>query len=401
MVSSEKNINSTKHNTAETGLRNEHLILSLLRKHGPLSQTQLRKLASMQSSTASSIVGRLREKQLILEEQGQSKKRGKKPVIVRINPMASPIIGIEINPGNVFLGLFDFNCKLIESVKAPIGQERKPATVLDILEMNLRGLLAKHNIPEQKLLGIGIALSGSISPEGIVTLASPLGWKDVPLREMVLSKFSAPVTIHTTKVRLLAEDYPENSNILYINVGNGVGGHVICDGHLIHGATNRHAEFGHIVMDPNGPTCGCGQKGCLETFISAPAIAEKIINDVTSGTKTTLTGSVSKNTINEDVIKAWAQAVDEGDRYAKKILDQFCRQIGWAAMIAINCYDPNVVMLAGYVIEKCYDHVEKAINERMKTQVYDYSARKIEIVKAKAGEKALITGVARAILSNT
>lgn len=386
----------------DAGLRNERLVIALLRRHRELSQAQLCKLAGLSSSTASYIVGRLRQKGLIRERPGESRKRGAKPVIVSIDPRGRLIVGAELSPSRVHLGLFDFNGELIEGVYAPLGTDHAPPRVLDVLEINLRGLLGKHRIDEERLLGVGVTLSGSITREGVVALSSPLGWKDVPLRELLQARFRAPVSVHTTRVRLLAELSlrPDlaSRNVLCLNVANGVGAHMIVDGQLLHGATDRAGELGHVIFDPDGPACGCGHRGCLEASISGPALAARIRRDLEAGRATVLAGRVAPDDLPESVVAAWGAALAEGDAYAAELRELLAHYISRAATIAINCFDPDVLILTGYVCEQCPDDLIDAIQRRVPTDVYDSAARQVRIVLAQAGEQALIQGVAAAVL---
>ncbi len=388
-----------------TGLRNERLVLALLKEHGSLSQSQLCELAHLNSSTASYIVSRLREKDLILETRGKSNKRGAKPVIVSINPNGRFVVGVEINPSNLVLGLFNFNYELLETIMAPIAGTLAPENILTLLEINLHGIMGKHNVAENKLLGIGITLSGSIAEDGQVLLSSPLGWKNVPLKTMLNSRFACPITIHTTSVRVLAETSIDpalsSSNMLYVNVGNGVGCNMIVDGNLVRGSTNRFGELGHMIIDPAGPACGCGHKGCLEAFISGPALAKKIKNDITAGTETEIKNTLDQNDIPEEIVQKWGQALQAGDNYALELQNFLADYLSKAVTTAINCYDPDVVMLAGYVTSQCTDFLAEAIKKRISTDVYDNSARQINITPAKAGMEALIRGVATAILNQS
>ena len=386
------------------GLRNENLVLAILQKHGELSQSQLCKRAGLSSSTTSYIIGRLRDKGLIIETQGQSDRRGAKPVIVSINPLGRFAVGVEITPDHIFMGIFNFNCELIESVRVPLADDHSPENVAKLLEINARGLLSKHAVTEDKVAGIGIMLSGSISKDGIVQLSSPLGWKAVPLKQMLQSQFAAPISIHTTRVRLLAENSVEQDvtfqNMLYLNVGNGVSGHAVVDGRLIHGSTNRSGEVGHIVIDPQGPVCGCGHKGCLEACVGGPAIAKKIRADIASGVATTLKEQVTKDDSPETVALKWGKAVAANDPYALRVRNMIADYLSKAAAIAINCYDPEVVMLAGYVCEQCQDFLIEQIQSRITTDVFDNLASSITIIPAQAGELSLILGVATAVFQD-
>lgn len=396
-----------KSNTIDSknaGLRNEKLVLQIIRQHGELSQSHICKLTGLGSSTVSYITGRLREKNLILERTGQSNNRGAKPVILSINPEGRFIISISINPSHVVVGLFDFTCRLKEKIDVALDGDNSVQNVCSVAEITAHGLLGKYKISEQDLLGIGVVLSGTISPEGVVKLSSPLGWKDVALKEILSEKFQCDTAIYSTRVRFLAEIRvdPElvSKSALYLNVADGVGGTLFADGRIIDGATGRFAELGHIVVDSNGPLCGCGHKGCLEAFVSGPAIAKKIRADIDSGIDSSLTSQITADDIAEDVVSKWGQAIVRGDSYSMKVRENVAAHLSRIAAMAIDCFDPQVVVLAGYVLNQSIDYFATAIKARLGTDVYDNQSRKIEITQAKAGKDVLINAVATAILQD-
>ena len=393
--------NQSPIDSRNAGIRNELLVLNILRANSRMSQSQLCRQADLSSSTVSYIIGRLREKNLIIEEHGQSVSRGAKPVLISINPIGRFALGIEINPTDIFAGLFNFNCKLIENIRTSIIAEQNVGEIVRLLEITARGLLSKHNIAERMVAGIGLTVSGSISKDGVVELSSPMGWKAVPLRAMLQERFDCPVSVHATRVRLLAEKIIDPTltaqNVLYINVASGVGGHIISDGHLSHGADNRSGEIGHIVLDANGPHCGCGHKGCLEAYISGHALAEKIRNDLVTA-NSQLASMIAESDLPTGVLAKWGQAIKNNDAYALQVQQYVADKLAPVAAIAINCYDPEVVILAGYVCMECFDHLAEAIRQHIATDVFDNLSRQISIVPAKAGDKALIIGTAAAIL---
>src|SRR3989339_2029921 len=197
------NTNAIDSKTA--GEQNEKLVIELLREHGTLSQAKICAMTGLGSSTLSYIVGRLREKGLIFEQSGQSSKRGAKPILITINPSGLFVIGTEINPSYLLIGVFNFKNELIDQVRVSMDIDHSIEKVVHLLEINIKGLVGKNQIPSDKLIGIGVTLSGSISSDGVVQLSSPMGWKKIPLKKMLADKFNCPITIYTTKVRLLAE----------------------------------------------------------------------------------------------------------------------------------------------------------------------------------------------------
>ena len=393
---------NTKHiDSKKAGLANEKYLLSLLREHGELPRAKICELANLGNSTVSYIISRLREKELIEEKFGISSSRGAQPIIVGINPKGVFTAGVEINPSGVILGIFDFNCKTVEITQVLTDIQSSPAEICATIEINLRGLLSKHSISYEKLGGVGVAVSGSISKDGQVELSSPLGWKDVPLRKMLSEKLSVPVSIRTTRVRLLAESFADpsiaDSNVLYLNIADGVGSHAIIDGHLLHGATNRSGEIGHIVIDPNGPKCGCGNKGCLETFISGPAIAKKIISDIEAGQETELSKSIKSNDLPAVVISKWGQGILRNDPYALSISSYVEEKFSTITAMLINSLDPKTLILGGYVVQECFDRISAAIKNKVPENVYDSDSRDIQIRPANVGKEALAMGAARSV----
>jgi predicted NBD/HSP70 family sugar kinase len=393
--------NQSPIDSRSAGIRNELLVLNVLRTHGQMSQSGLCRQADLSSSTVSYIIGRLREKNLIIEEQGKSVSRGAKPILISINPTGRFVLGIEINPTDIFAGLFNFNCKLVENIRTSITAEQSVSEIVRLIEITARGLLSKHNITEKMVAGIGLTVSGSISKNGVVELSSPMGWKTVPLRAMLQERFDCPISVHATRVRLLAERIIDptltSQNVLYINVASGVGGHIISDGHLSHGVDNRSGEIGHIVIDANGPLCGCEHKGCLEAYISGPALTAKIRNDLTTA-DSQLASMITESDLPADVLAKLGLAIKNNDAYALKVQQYIADKLAPIAAIAINCYDPQVVILAGYVCMQCFDHLAEAIRHHIETDVFDNLSRQISIIPAKAGDKALIIGTASAIL---
>ena len=222
------------------------------------------------------------------------------------------------------------------------------------------------------------------------------------MREILAPKFDCPVDIYTTKVRLLAEMniHPSllSKNIVYLNVANGVGTTVVIDGRLIHGSTNRCGELGHVVIDLNGPLCGCGQQGCLEALISGPAISRKVKEDLNGGADSVLSKLLLESDTSEDIAEKLKQAIENNDAYAIEIREFIAEQLSRSAAIAINLFDPDILILAGYVSEMCADYFAGRIKSRFESDVYDQSSRDIEVIFARAGQQALIRGVAAAVL---
>ncbi len=389
------------------GQRNEKLILSMLGKHGSLSQSDLCRMAGIRSSTASTIVARLREKGLVVETRGNSNTRGPKPTIITLNPECRYLFAVEINPSYIFIGLFNFTGLIKDKIRIALGPDHSVRHVIDLLTVNIPGLLNRNDIKASTVLGVGITLSGSVLPNGWISLSSPMGWKDVSLKEQLSGFFNFPVSVYSNRVRLLAEfalePALESESILYLNVADGVGSTIYMGGNLIFGSSGRYGETGHIVVDPNGPVCGCGNQGCLEAIVSGPSLVAKIQEALKAGGAACFADQFRNGQpvcTPEELLAQWSGYIQQGDAYAISLQDFVADHCSTIAATLVNCYDPNIIILAGYVSVQIREVLTEKIQERLKTHVYESALRNIEIMPARAGKDALIMGVARAVLQD-
>lgn len=380
-------------------LQNEQLVISLLRRNGAMSQTQLRKLSGLSTSTSSYIIARLRNKGYILETKGVSDKRGAKPMILAINPQGCFAVGVELKPDGVYAGLFDFNASLIDQVRVSI-ESTDIDDVCGAISDSVRHLLGLHKQAAERLKGVAVAVSGAVEANSFVVLSSPMGWRNIALKDSLEQYIDYSVTIYSTQVRMLAELDLQSplKNMLYINIGNGVGGHIIIDGKLAGGATGRTGEIGHIVMEPDGRKCGCGNIGCLETIISGVSISSKIKADIHNGVKSCLSSSISSKEPPESVVAKFGQGIKAGDRYCTDLAEQLSDYLCKAVCMMVNICDPEAVTLAGYVSENCFDFLAEKLKKAFARCVYNYSERKIVVNMAVGGKNALITGAAISVL---
>ncbi len=276
--------------------------------------------------------------------------------------------------------------------------------VLRVLTGHLRKLLAEMAVSDAAVLGAAVALSGTVSSDGIVHLSSPLGWKDVPLRTLLAEHLPFAVSIYSNRVRLLAEMAAEPQlaaqSVLYLNVANGVGATAYMNGRLMVGATGRYGEIGHTVIDPAGPLCGCGHRGCLEAHISGPALVARIRRDRQNGVQTVLLANDNETQTPETLLADWPAAAAAGDAYAIILRDAAAEQLSRCAAAAINSYDPDVVILGGYVCQLFTDAFARAIRDEMTRSVYDHAVRRIDIRAAQAGEDAVVCGLCQAVLQD-
>jgi predicted NBD/HSP70 family sugar kinase len=194
--------------------------------------------------------------------------------------------------------------------------------------------LATADLTRDDLRAVGVGVPGRVDPQqGTVTLAVNLGWHDFPLKDALEERLGRPVIVEND-ARAAAIGLHERGvlgglgDLAYLAVGTGIAAGVVLDGALHRGARGLAGEIGHAIADHDGPTCTCGQQGCLEAFASGPAIARR-----------------AKAETARDVYRAAAA----GDAAAAALVDDVGRRLAWAVHLLVMTYDVERVVIGGGV----------------------------------------------------
>jgi predicted NBD/HSP70 family sugar kinase len=190
---------------------------------------------------------------------------------------------------------------------------------------------------------VGVGLAGFVDALSGKLRYSPIfGWRDVPLVSLLQERLHVPISIDNdvntlTLTELLFGTGQGISNFFTVTIGRGVGMGVVVNGQLYRGATGWAGEFGHIVIDPDGPACACGKSGCLETYISDPALVRLAREAVAKGNL-----HASIQTVNDLVA-----AAERGERAAREILAAAGEKLGVAISNLVNVFNPALIIISG------------------------------------------------------
>jgi glucokinase len=178
--------------------------------------------------------------------------------------------------------------------------------------------------------------------------------------------------------------------MLGIFIGTGIGGGIILNGELFGGVGHTAGEIGHMVLEMDGPKCGCGNKGCFEALASRTAMFRRIKTAIKEGQKTLLTEML------EDVDKLRSgdlrKAVRRGDKLAERVVEEAAQYIGVAVANLVNVLNPEVVVLGGGVMEALADEMLSLIVETAHDYAMSGAMNGVEIMASSLGDYAGITG---------
>lgn len=234
----------------------------------------------------------------------------------------------------------------------PTRAEEGVEVVLRNVSQFIRDLLQAWDGAPPTKLGIGVP-GPCIRDTGMVpTCVNIPGWKDEPLREMLEEEFALTVTVENdAKVATFAEAKIGAGRglkyLVMLTLGTSVGSGIVANGVLLRGRDTSAGELGHTIIDVDGPSCTCGNRGCLASFVGAPAIVERALKRLNDGGKSVLAGAAGDLTqLDAGLI---ARAAEAGDELAREVMAETAWYLGIGVGNLINIFNPEMVILGGGV----------------------------------------------------
>ncbi|MDI6808833.1 MAG: ROK family protein [Candidatus Eisenbacteria bacterium] len=260
-------------------------------------------------------------------------------------------IGIDLGGTTLRGGIFDETGNVRFAKAMPVEAGKGKDAILGKIFGLTSELVKKGN---GKVLGIGVGSPGTVDfPSGKILGASPNlpGWCNIPLKSFLERRFSIPVYVdNDANAATLGEAMlgagKGHSNFMMVTLGTGIGGGLFLDGKLFRGSLSGAGEIGHMTLSPSGPICGCGGRGCLESFSSATAIGKRAENLIIAGVKTKIgtPADVNRKRISAKTVFDRAK---RGDRIAVSIVDEAMLFLGAAIGSISNLIDPDAIVLGG------------------------------------------------------
>ena len=306
-------------------------------------------------------------------------------------------VGVDFGGTKILSGVFDKNLKCLARSKTSTKADRGVNAVIERIARSVRDAVDECDLKLENIRAVGIGAPGAVNREtGHVIFAPNLKWENVPLKKELEKILGVPVFLENdcnscTLGVFETELKSKPRNAIGIFVGTGIGGGIIVNGEMFHGFNHTAGEIGHMVLQIDGPKCGCGNKGCLEALASRTAIFKRIESAVKDGQKTVLTemlGADLKDLRSGDLRKA----IRKGDKFVDRVIEDAAEYIGIAIGNLINIFNPEIVILGGGVIDALEDEMLPIIIEVAHDFAMIGTADGIEIVASKVGDDAGILG---------
>jgi predicted NBD/HSP70 family sugar kinase len=251
---------------------NRDIVLEIIRSQQPVARADLARSSGLQPSTISAIVEQLISEKWVSEGAMARPPRGRPSTLLSLND-AMVILVADVRPNQAIVALVDLNGRFLAREAVPLVSE--PARSVTKIVHCMESMRAAHS--DRSFEGIGVSMPGRVDPETQRLLLAPnLKWADYDIKGAIEQQMQLQVELaNAANACLLAELWSGRldgiRNAVLITVSEGIGGAILANGQIITSRSGLAGEFGHSPIDPTGPICGCGQRGCWEVFASSTA----------------------------------------------------------------------------------------------------------------------------------
>ena len=305
-------------------------------------------------------------------------------------------IGLDVGGTKVLGAIFDEERNIVFRLKKKSTEQGAEAeNVEQVIASVVEELLASSGIPMDKIRAIASSIPGVIDQNaGIVLFTPNLPWRNYDIGSAMRKRFGAPFFIGNDVNLGVLGEYRFGAaqgyrNVVGLFVGTGVGGGLILNGELFTGHKFKAAELGHMVLDPEGPLCGCGQRGCLEAFASKQGMSAYIRQQVSRGRDCLLAEAVQEGVFKSKKLK---KALLAGDAVAQEAVDRACHYLAVATGSLINIFSPDLVLFGGGVIEAVGDRFLESILREVDRYCMPEIRSTVELRNASLGDDSVLYG---------
>lgn len=329
--------------------RNRAQILDLIRTAELISRTDLSKKTGLSQASITNITSELIKENLIEEKQAGAYVRGRRPMLLAINPDGVHVVGVNMSQTQIRIVIINFSAEVKVSYILPLKKKYyPPEEIVEIIARGIQACIWEVNFSKDQIAGVGVGIPGPVdSVSGLVHFLPNYGWENVPFREMLKEKLNHPVFIDNSSNNLAIAEYWYGDgkgidNFLLITLENGVGAGAIVNGQLMRGDMGLASEFGHTCIDPDGPYCRCGRKGCIEAYSGNYSIIEAAKKLVKKG-EWGDSGAVEEDIGFREVITE----LNRGNTALKEIYKTAGEVLGRGVFNLITLYSPRLVIITG------------------------------------------------------
>lgn len=381
------------------------VILDAIRRSpGGLSRVELAQIVGLSPQTISNISRRLLDQHLIVEAGKEGSGPGKPRTILRLNPKGMYAIGVHLDPAVTTVVLLDLVGTVVQHsrISTPGGDD--PAAVIATIAAEVLRVAKDSGVHGDLIAGVGVASPGPIDLDHGTVVDPPLlpGWDRVELRQALTDAtgFSILVDKDVTSAAVAetwAGGASGSGSFLFMYMGTGIGCGIVLNDEVVRGTSGNAGEIGHIMVDPDGPPCDCGQRGCVKSSCIPQAL-------VAEARAAGLLDGLPAGTSGPEIQRSFArlcELADDGDSRAVAIIEKSAVLVARAVSVITNTLDVERVVFGGPFWQGQSQRYLDRIPELLAASSAARLIHPIDVVGTGVGEDVGAIGAACLVLEHT
>ncbi|HOD95507.1 MAG TPA: ROK family glucokinase [Candidatus Hydrogenedentes bacterium] len=317
--------------------------------------------------------------------------------------MSKVVIGVDLGGTNIKAAVVSEDKKIIVQGDCPTGAAAGPGPVMDLMAGFVKDLIASAGLTMADVLAAGFGAPGPMNWRSGVVFSPPNlpGWKDVPLADEMKARLGVPCYVDNDANVACYGEYWMGAgqgaeSIVVFTLGTGLGGGIVVFGELLRGIDGTAAELGHLKVQKDGRLCGCGSKGCLETYASVTGML-RTAKEGWDGADTSLK-ALCDNDPGKLTGKMIYEAAMSGDAFARDVFTETAVWIGLGAASMVNALNPERIILCGGM-SKSGDLLYETVRKTVKENAFEVPAARCQILPAGLGNDSGVLGSAGCALA--
>ena len=308
---------------------------------------------------------------------------------------AEIIVGVDMGGTSLRAVVVNQEDKILAVEKNPTPVGKKPDALIEEIAAQVIDAMEAAGLKRSDLRAVSVGAPGAVNPEkGLVYEAPNLGWKDVRLGPKLSDMLGVPVLVENDVNVGTMGEYGLGAGrgaqeLVGIFVGTGIGGGIISGGELYEGLRGAAGEIGHMVLQVDGPRCGCGKRGCAEALASRTAMEREVRAAIKNGAKSCVLELMKDRNKDRMTSSIIVRALKKKDRVMREVLKRTERYLGILVANVVNILDPECVVIGGGVAERLQEDFVGPIRETAREYfLCQRDASRVKIVAAKLGDNA-------------
>jgi N-acetylglucosamine repressor len=395
-------------NISKVKAHNLWAVLSVLRHHGYASRAYLAELTGLSTTTISNLVSELLEQGIVTEEgvvkSASRQGAGRPRTSLCLVPEARHAVGIHIGVGQIRVAVADLRAHPLNYLSLDHSLDRSSTEVLRDVAALVNEAISQSGIDRERVVGVGVGASGLVNPHtGINVMAPNLGWREVPIRDLLVQQLALPVCVdNNARTMALGEALfgvgKDVHALAFVYARIGVGAGFVVGERLYRGSAAGAGEIGHTTIVPDGgEPCRCGNCGCLETLVSEPAIV-RLAEALAAQDRDGLLAAHLRGE-GETTIERVFGAARAGDLATRAMLEERACYMGIALANLVNVLNPDLIVLGG-IFAQGQDLLLPTIEKVMRQRAFANLGAQVQIKTTGFGPRAGAIG-AVALALNT